>query len=208
MYKVFFNDRTVFLNTPTPAKMPDNIKITFVSSMPELNAAWSYFRDNEQIRQLYLSAPETFDIASCFASLFTNMDAAGGLVENRQNQLLCIFRWGIWDLPKGKVEHNESFDKAALREVEEECGIHGHMIKHFLQTTHHIYLLKHKKREEWVLKHTHWFAMDYFNGENLMPQTLEDIEKAEWFSKTEISTVINNTYASLKSLITDWATLS
>ncbi len=34
--------------------------------------------------------------------------AAGGWVMNEFNEVLWIFRLGVWDLPKGKVEKNES----------------------------------------------------------------------------------------------------
>ncbi|MFM8758223.1 MAG: NUDIX domain-containing protein, partial [Methylophilaceae bacterium] len=43
--------------------------------------------------------------------------AAGGLVENELGQVLMIFRRGKWDLPKGKLDPNESIDECALREV-------------------------------------------------------------------------------------------
>lgn len=49
--------------------------------------------------------------------------AAGGLVKNTEDQWLLIFRLGKWDLPKGKLENGETPEAAALREVEEECGI-------------------------------------------------------------------------------------
>ena len=45
--------------------------------------------------------------------------AAGGLVKKQQDYLF-IYRNGKWDLPKGKLENNETFSQCALREVEEE----------------------------------------------------------------------------------------
>jgi 8-oxo-dGTP pyrophosphatase MutT (NUDIX family) len=51
------------------------------------------------------------------------MNTAGGIVINKGNQVLLIFRKGKWDLPKGKSENGESLKKTAKREVVEETGI-------------------------------------------------------------------------------------
>jgi 8-oxo-dGTP diphosphatase len=55
--------------------------------------------------------------------------AAGGLVVRRgsdgQCEVLLVHRPGRedWSFPKGKLESGESFEDAALREVEEETGL-------------------------------------------------------------------------------------
>jgi 8-oxo-dGTP diphosphatase len=36
-------------------------------------------------------------------------------------------RYDDWSLPKGKLQHGESFEEAALREVAEETGFTGHI---------------------------------------------------------------------------------
>ena len=41
--------------------------------------------------------------------------AAGGLVTNKKGQILFIFRKGVWDLPKGKLDSGERLDTTALR---------------------------------------------------------------------------------------------
>ena len=51
--------------------------------------------------------------------------AAGGIVSAPDGRMLLILRNGRWDLPKGKVEPGETLLQAALREVQEETGIHG-----------------------------------------------------------------------------------
>ena len=55
------------------------------------------------------------------------IEAAGGLVQ-KQNEFLWIYRNNKWDLPKGKLENNETYDYAALREVKEECGLDDHLV--------------------------------------------------------------------------------
>jgi 8-oxo-dGTP diphosphatase len=50
--------------------------------------------------------------------------AAGGLVV-RDGLVLLVHRprYDDWTLPKGKLDRGESFEEAALREVEEETGL-------------------------------------------------------------------------------------
>ena len=52
------------------------------------------------------------------------IEAAGGVVV-RDGEVLLVHRprYDDWTLPKGKLDHGESFEDAALREVEEETGI-------------------------------------------------------------------------------------
>jgi 8-oxo-dGTP diphosphatase len=54
--------------------------------------------------------------------------AAGGLVWRRagdriETVLVHRPRYDDWSLPKGKLDEGESFEEAALREVEEETGL-------------------------------------------------------------------------------------
>src|SRR5438552_3388516 len=51
------------------------------------------------------------------------IEAAGGIVKNTDGAYLFIYRLDKWDLPKGKIEKGEKTKEAAVREVEEECGI-------------------------------------------------------------------------------------
>jgi 8-oxo-dGTP diphosphatase len=50
--------------------------------------------------------------------------AAGGIVE-RDGHVLVVHRpkYGDWSFPKGKLEDGETWEEAALREVEEETGL-------------------------------------------------------------------------------------
>jgi 8-oxo-dGTP pyrophosphatase MutT (NUDIX family) len=50
--------------------------------------------------------------------------AAGGVIE-RDGSVLLVHRpqYDDWSFPKGKLEEGESWDEAAVREVEEETGL-------------------------------------------------------------------------------------
>ena len=63
-------------------------------------------------------------------SLYSLIEASGGVVLNEENKLLWIYRLGKWDLPKGKLEKNESFKVAAIREVEERGLMRCYIEKH------------------------------------------------------------------------------
>jgi 8-oxo-dGTP diphosphatase len=51
--------------------------------------------------------------------------AAGGVIV-RDGSVLLVHRpkYDDWSLPKGKLEGDETWEQAALREVEEETGLH------------------------------------------------------------------------------------
>ena len=70
-------------------------------------------------------------------------------------EVLLIHRNGLWDIPKGKIEKNETVACAARREVQEEVGIEEPIITHFIGTTAHEYEQKNKSYH----KTTYWYGM-------------------------------------------------
>ena len=123
--------------------------------------------------------------------------AAGGLVKNGEGDYLFIHRLGKWDLPKGKVEPNEKMREAAVREVEEECGIHIDYLGPKLQTTYHTYMM----RGRFVLKQTKWYEMGVNKVPELIPQAEEDITDARWLAKDEFDRVLANTYPLIEQIV-------
>ena len=127
---------------------------------------------------------------------FTYIQAAGGLVFNDANELLMIFRRGKWDLPKGKVEAGEDVVTAALREVKEETGVSAEVMgerKFFRYHTYSTYGTS-------MLKETVWFEMQALPGQQLAPQSEEDIAQAVWVPIVEVDDKLRNSYESVRDL--------
>jgi len=131
------------------------------------------------------------------AKNFTCIDAGGGLVINEKNQILFIFRNGKWDLPKGKIEFNETIELGAVREVEEECGIKVSRLEKKIAVTYHTYLLDTKR----ILKSNYWFLMHADSHQILQPQAEENIEKVEWKNISETKDLLENSYDTIAELI-------
>ena len=131
------------------------------------------------------------------ASRFKVIEAAGGIVVNDNKELLFIFRRGKWDLPKGKMDENESPENAALREIEEETGAKQLVLKEKLAATYHFY----NNYGEDVLKITHWYFLNSHCDQILIPQTEEDITAIKWFSQNELDLPLSNTFPTISDLI-------
>jgi ADP-ribose pyrophosphatase YjhB (NUDIX family) len=130
-----------------------------------------------------------------FSCDFTLIHAAGGIVSDGNGDILMIHRLGCWDFPKGKVEAGEDWPTAALREVEEETGLHDISLHEPLPNTYHTYTLHGAP----ILKITHWYEM-HAPQQSLTPQTEEDISQAVWVPRTEVADHLKESYLSLKKL--------
>jgi ADP-ribose pyrophosphatase YjhB (NUDIX family) len=127
---------------------------------------------------------------------FTLINAAGGLVKNSQSEYLFIFRRGKWDLPKGKLDEGEDFETAAIREVQEECGITYIELGDLYHVSYHIY----EENNDWILKQTNWYLMKS-DEVNLIPQLAEGITQTAWLPINQFEKVRENTYASIDEII-------
>ncbi|HSH52595.1 MAG TPA: NUDIX domain-containing protein, partial [Bacteroidales bacterium] len=151
------------------------------------------FCNNENIQELYIIHFDIDFVFNQFASFFTIIEAAGGLVKTSGQKFLAIFRRGKWDLPKGKLENSELPEEGALREVEEECGIFGLHLKKQLIITWHIYNIEN----QYILKKTYWYEMAHRGKGKLKPQAEEEITLVQWLTKNDLPKVIKNTFPSI-----------
>ena len=154
------------------------------------------FEKQSQLHSMVLSSRDIDKTWNTFKQSYTLIDAAGGMVLNSENNLLMILRNNRWDLPKGKIEKGEETDEAALREVEEECGLHELKLVKQLSTTYHTYNLKSER----ILKRTYWFLMTTAEHQ-LIPQSEEGITEAHWMNKKEIKKASEQSYSSIVSLL-------
>lgn len=196
MYKIFINDKPLVLASPgEDLKGFENYstqRIGDITLLDEIKKA-----EGMQFKGLLIICPDTQKTFDEMATHFISIKAAGGVVFNSRHELLLIKRLGKWDLPKGKIDSGEESAEAAVREVEEECGIKGLELLRLFDTSYHTYKM-HGHR---FLKITYWYLMrtDY-NGV-LVPQLEEHITEAQWFSKKELRLNEMETYTSIRNLL-------
>ena len=87
--------------------------------------------------------------------LTNTSDLGGGVVKNKSDEILFIYRMKKWDLPKGKLDKGETIKDCAKREVEEETMVDVEC-KEKITSTWHTYT----RNKKYVLKKTTWFRMD------------------------------------------------
>lgn len=124
---------------------------------------------------------------------FKAVPAAGGLVE-KHDELLVIKRHGLWDIPKGKIEKGEKKKDAAVREVEEECGVKVRLGTKIGKTLH-LYKMKGK----YAFKYTHWYRMKIVSEKGMKPQKNEGIEEVRWMNHDQVSKM--ETYSSITGIL-------
>jgi 8-oxo-dGTP pyrophosphatase MutT (NUDIX family) len=136
--------------------------------------------------------------------MLTPIIAAGGIVVNANNELLWIFRRGFWDLPKGKLDPNETIEDCAIREVMEETGISQLVLGELIFTTTHQYHDHYLNTQ--VEKTTYWYAMTTTTIQQGIPQTEEDIESIAWVKKEALLPYLEKTYDTIKEVIEAYLT--
>ena len=141
--------------------------------------------------------PDLQKLRSVFFKQFVFIQTGGGLVLNENGEVLLIFRRGKWDLPKGKLDKNETPEQCALREVEEETGLSGLKLGKKLTTTYHTY----NEFGKHIIKESIWFKMKGNSKQELIPQTDEDITDIRWVSKTDLGDYLTNTFATIKEVL-------
>jgi len=130
--------------------------------------------------------------------------SAGGLVYNKKRQVLLIFKRGMWDLPKGRLEGGDSRTDTALREIHEESGLELKKlsVKGKLVPTWHTTAYKKKN----YLKKTYWYLVEYDGDDSgkLSPEINEGIIDCRWISIPELNTYRPMMYSSIQYVIDFW----
>ena len=188
MYKVFLNNKCIFLTQESDPLAGRGGKVHQYYSISGLSEAIEEFERDRKADNLYITGDPEMLI-----TLFPVIEAAGGLVKKPNDQILFIFRYGKWDLPKGKAEEGETISETALREVTEETGVTGLKITKELLPTFHTYRMDGKR----VIKKTHWYEMTFADDSNIVPQAIEDITVVKWLGQKDIPWAMRDSYASV-----------
>lgn len=199
MYKVFTADRSIIFQGEAEDIEPGGMQFYFRTADPqELKQAQETFRKRSDASHLTIVGDPDEAWAE-FSSYFVRERAAGGLVTDPSGaHLLLIHRRGRWDLPKGKVEDDETVERAAIREVEEECGLSGPLIQKFIGSTWHCY----EREGQDHLKETCWFDMALSEHQEPVPQEEEGIVSTEWVPVGEVPDLVRGrTYPSIEEVL-------
>lgn len=103
------------------------------------------------------------------------IEAAGGVVE--QDGLIAVIhrpRYDDWSLPKGKLDRNESFERAALREVREETGLSCQLIEELEPVSY----TDNRGRP----KNVRYWRMKVLSGEF---EVNDEVDELRWLSRAD-----------------------
>ena len=92
--------------------------------------------------------------------------------------LIAVKGGSVWTLPKGQVEKGENIARTAHREVKEETGLDGKIIK---LIDHIQYFYAHKEKEETrrFFKVVYFFLMEYSEGD--VQNHDFEVDDCQWF---------------------------
>jgi 8-oxo-dGTP pyrophosphatase MutT (NUDIX family) len=192
MYKVFVKDIPIILSTKKnigshytsiPLKIVNLKKLIKQIVKGELHYINLYHKNEEKIEKF-------------LKKKLPVVEAAGGLVYNNEKEILFIYRNSKWDLPKGGLKKGESFEEAAIREVEEETGVENLVIRGFITKTYHVF----KRNNKFKLKITYWYEMYTEYKGDLIPQAKEGIKKAKWKNFEKSQRALQGCYENVKLL--------
>ena len=199
--KIYFGDKPVYLCDEIDKELneilhhPDAVFVDEISG-PAIKSLLHEIK-KEEFHAGVLWHNDVDSLKKAFFKHFTVIEAAGGIVQNSDKELLFIFRLGKWDLPKGKMEKIETAEECAVREVTEETGITNLTIKKKTGETFHAYdeFGKH------FLKTSHWFYMTCPAKQLPTAQTEENITEVKWIKTKNIKEPMENTYPSIKDIL-------
>ncbi len=183
IYTIYINEVEVILKPSSQVTLEDTVAsgslvVKYTGNKKHLLDYISILEKSIKSEKLIIHFEDFQKLKMDFKSHFTEIEAGGGLVKNEKNEYLFIFRRGSWDLPKGKIETNETKREATLREITEETGIKKMTIVRKLMITRHTYRSNVGKR---IIKKSHWYLLDA-KKQTPVPQANEDIERAEWMT--------------------------
>lgn len=198
MYKIFINEKPFIITSENPSGEA-YARIKRVTHDPRRTLEYIKECEGMSGKGVVMICDDEQYAFNDFHSHFVSIEAAGGVVFGEGQQLLLIKRMGKWDLPKGKIDGEETPEEAALREVQEECGIGELESGRMLSITYHTYRL-HNHR---FLKVTYWYLMNTHWKGKLVPQLEEQITEVKWFDLNALDLGALDTYHSVRDLLAE-----
>lgn len=173
MYKVFYNQQTIIFTEHIPAvsrhaSMPGCL---IAGSVNDLQGALESILNPDSSNIIWIKDAGLNVYQRQFLPLYCPVEAAGGYITTVNGEVVSIRRHEMWDLPKGKLDPDETRLECAIREVKEETGLSCSLVTSMPFQTQHIYQLK----GIWYLKTTWWFHLYLSGGWTAKPQTSESI---------------------------------
>ncbi|MCK4778101.1 MAG: NUDIX hydrolase [Actinomycetia bacterium] len=116
--------------------------------------------------------------------------SSGGVIYRYRDgnaEIILIRHVGTreWSLPKGTVEKNEKLEDTAIREVREETGLKGKLIRKIGQVDYRFYIRRENLQ---VHKYVSFFLIKYKSG-RVEDHDIE-VEIARWFFIDEAINVL------------------
>lgn len=198
MYKVFIQNNSISFIDPNQAMDLDGIFLFEQSAISRKKDVLSLLQTQTNPFNFYVIGDQPAHVMETFFSDLEQVQAAGGVVTC-DGKVLLIHRHGKWDLPKGKVEKDESTEEAAIREVTEETGVTGLTISKRLENTFHTYNTYGPE----TIKKTAWFVLSIDKMQTGTPQIEEGITEVKWVAKEELKAYLKDSYGSLKEVARD-----
>ncbi|WP_462248230.1 NUDIX hydrolase [Ekhidna sp.] len=216
--KIFINDIPVYIlsekkvnmnrayglivrefETIVPEVLVDDVLI-MNASFEQVDSLLKLMTDKKlkKVHSIFISSREKRKLIDYLKSKFKVIEAAGGIVE-KNGKLLLIYRRKVWDIPKGKLDKGESIKECAMREVEEETGVKV-SIDQKIDAVWHTYVTKKK----YVLKKTHWYAMNCLDDGKMAPQEDEGIKKVEWMDLDGVRKALHDSYRSIRYVMQEY----
>ena len=197
-YKIYFNEGALVI-AQSPSALRGLLNLYYVGD-DEMHKSFNILtsgENNGKVLNFGLISPDPAETFKEFVEEYRVIQAAGGLVFNKENQLLTIKRNNLWDMPKGKIEKHEDQRAAALREVMEETGLNMLNISEKVGETYHAYF----EDEVVMLKETHWYFMNSSGKGKLKPQIEEGISEVRWADLDWFRSPEFKTYQSIRDIV-------
>jgi 8-oxo-dGTP pyrophosphatase MutT (NUDIX family) len=199
--KIYFDDKPLFLCDNVDASLQPYVHHDDAVFIDELNLhtvkSMIHEMQDASVHAGVFFHKDLDELKNAFFKKFTLINAAGGFVQNENEEVLMMFRRGKWDLPKGKLDKKETIEDAAIRETEEETGLKNITLVAPLITTYHTY----HEGTKFVLKETNWFTMKVSGEQKLIPQASEQISRLEWVNKKDLEKYLTNSFPSVNDVL-------